>query len=259
VPGFRSPLQARDIGNHDLVAARIAAEPPWFEDDQVCYHAFTFGFLMAELIQRASGQSYEKFIADELTGPLGADFLLTLETEHDRARAAEYVIGNETPLEAGSLQEAVANSFTAPFHDEVWYTPEITWMANPAGGGMTNAAGMGRIGAVLSHGGTVDGRSYLSPELAAEAFREQHLGVCPMLGDLRMGLGLGLEGPSFQSPTFESLHWGGYGGSWCFMDNTRRLTGAYAMNKFFTPDEFYAEDAMDMRMTRFWSRIRETF
>ena len=47
------------------------------------YHALTFGFLVGELIRRVAGRSVGRFLRDEVTGPLGADFFIGLPAEEE--------------------------------------------------------------------------------------------------------------------------------------------------------------------------------
>jgi CubicO group peptidase (beta-lactamase class C family) len=42
------------------------------------YHSITQGYLVGEVVRRATGRSLATFFADEVAGPLGADFHLGL-------------------------------------------------------------------------------------------------------------------------------------------------------------------------------------
>jgi hypothetical protein len=61
--------------------------------------------------------------------------------------------------------------------------------------------------------GTLDGVRYVSSDLIDEAGRLQAEGICPLLGPIRLGLGLGLSSEAYSAPSLTSLHWGGMGGS----------------------------------------------
>lgn len=92
------PLDARDPGE----AARILAdtEPLWTPGDYHGYHAGTVGFAMQALVLRIDpeGRSVNRYLQEELTGPLGADFTIGLTPEYDRERIA--VIKPFSPVEA---------------------------------------------------------------------------------------------------------------------------------------------------------------
>ena len=47
------------------------------------YHAVTQGFLVGEVVRRVTGRSLGTFFAEEVAGPLGADFHIGLAAEHD--------------------------------------------------------------------------------------------------------------------------------------------------------------------------------
>ena len=69
----RSPSKTSTIGRRP----RRCSPPrtPWWEPDTASgYHALTQGHLMGEVMRRVTGQTPGEFLAEEVTGPLGADF-----------------------------------------------------------------------------------------------------------------------------------------------------------------------------------------
>ena len=46
----------------------------WPEFAASGYHALNFGHLIGEVVRRTSGQTLKQFVAEEIAGPLGADF-----------------------------------------------------------------------------------------------------------------------------------------------------------------------------------------
>jgi CubicO group peptidase (beta-lactamase class C family) len=60
---------------------RVAARrpSPWWEPG---YHAITQGYLISELVRRISGRSLGSFFAEEVAGPIGADFHIGLGPSH---------------------------------------------------------------------------------------------------------------------------------------------------------------------------------
>jgi len=258
VPGFRVPIETRLVADWDKCVQKIAAEAPWFDDDRVCYHALSFGYILGELVQRVTGKSFRQFFYEELAEPLDADILIGLNDQSELARVADFLNAAPMPHEEGSLGDMVFQSFGAPIESDIWFDDwNLRTAVNPAGGGISNARGMCRLATMMANRGTLDGRTYLSSETIDEASREQYHGVDPMLGDIRLGLGFGLDGSEFPAPTPDAFHWGGYGGSWCFMDTERRLAGAYVMNNCFVMDEWGEFD--DRRMNRLFTTIRTMF
>jgi CubicO group peptidase (beta-lactamase class C family) len=257
VPGFKDPIGALSLADWEFCVSRIAAEAPWFDDDRICYHAFSFGFILGELVRRVSGKPFRQFLNEELVTPLGMDFQMGLSEKAELKRVAEFLNVEDPPEEEG-IGAQVFQSVNEPLSSEIWRTDwRVQSAVHPSGNGYTNARGLCRLATMLANGGQIDGKTYLSPEIIAEASREQVHDVDPMLGDIKLGLGFGLDGSEFPAPTPEAFHWGGYGGSWCFMDTSRKLAGAYVMNNSFVMDEWGG--FTDPRMTRFMSSIRAIF
>lgn len=70
---------------HETSTARLAAQAPWWEPGtRGSYHASSFGHLCSELVRRVTGRP-AAFIADEITGPIGSDFILGV-SEQDQGR-----------------------------------------------------------------------------------------------------------------------------------------------------------------------------
>ena len=258
VPGLKSQLPTLAVADWDRVVAKIAAEPPWFDRDTICYHALTYGFILGELVQRVSGKPFRQFFNEELADPLAADFQMGLVDKSELLRFAPLLNVQAMPFGNGSLEEQLFTSFTEPIEHDVWHNDwEIQSAVSPSGSGYTNARGLCKFATMMANNGDFEGKSYLSPDIIREASSEQYHGIDPMLGDIRLGLGFGLDGTDFPAPTPNSFHWGGYGGSWCFMDPVDRLAGAYVMNNCFVMAETGEFD--DPRMDRFFSTIRSLF
>lgn len=256
VPGITQRL-CLDSDWQPVVDA-IAAEAPWFEEDTLCYHPVTYGFILGELVRRVSGKSFRRFLIDEFTEPMNIDFHMGLGDKKDSARVAHLFRPEELPVEPGTLQHRIFASFSEPEADEdIWRTWSMQSSVLPAVSGHSNARGLCKFATMLANNGKFDGKDYLSADIIKQASTEQVHDTDPMLGELRLGLGFGLDGSAFRAPTPESFHWGGYGGSWCFMDTTRKLAGAYVMNSCHMPDEW--GDIMDARMKRYFDQIGSTF
>jgi CubicO group peptidase (beta-lactamase class C family) len=244
------------MGDWDWVVAQIAAEPPWFNEDTVCYHAHTFGFILGELIRRVTGKSLLDFLNEELIEPLDADFHLVLSDEKVRTRSFRML--NLKPQFDGEniLGDQVFSSFDVPLHSDAWYAISQKAVV-PSGGGFSCASGLNKIATMMAQKGTYRGKRYLSEVIVEEASSLQFSGVDPMLGEINLGLGFGLDGAAFPAPTQDSFHWGGYGGSWCFADHKRKLAGAYVTNHCIVNN--FAAGTFDMRLVGFFGLMRTTF
>src|SRR6187549_3353313 len=82
--GWDAALTREDALDHDKLVTLLAAQAPWWEPgSQSGYHAISQGFLLGEIVKRVSGRSLGTFFADEVAGPLGADFHIGTGPEHD--------------------------------------------------------------------------------------------------------------------------------------------------------------------------------
>jgi CubicO group peptidase (beta-lactamase class C family) len=251
IPGFAEQQPWDACHDWDRVVELTAREKPWFEPRTLCYHPQTFGFIMGELVRRVTGQNIHTFGQAELFEPLGADFHFQLDPK-DFDRIAALIDDDPLPFEDDSIAARTIGSFADPPDDvKIWALPERLSAILPGASNFANARSMAKLGSVIALKGTVAGRRYLSPELVEEACREQVRAEDPTLGDLRLGLTFGLDGPGFRAPTPSCVHWGGYGGSWSVMNPATGTAAAYAMNKC----HFEEEVLKDPRQDRLWGAL----
>ncbi|MDQ6910960.1 MAG: beta-lactamase family protein [Actinomycetota bacterium] len=72
VPGLWPDITPEDLGDWDRVCAFIAAQRPWWPSGtRIGYHALTFGFMLGELVRRATGRTFADALRDEIAAPLG--------------------------------------------------------------------------------------------------------------------------------------------------------------------------------------------
>lgn len=84
-----APLPHDALYDQAAMAAALEVQAPlWVPGDGHGYHAQTFGFLVAELVQRVAGVGIGQYVRDEIAGPLGADFHFGVGAQDD-ARIAE--------------------------------------------------------------------------------------------------------------------------------------------------------------------------
>ena len=239
---WAEPLAADDLYDWEKCTSLLAAQEPWWEPGTASgYHAISQGYLVGEVVRRASGAaSLGTFFRDELALPLGADFHIGTPAEHDH-RVAKVIA---PPVMADQMAELFAElgpesiivrTFTNPMlsaeqsHEIAWRRAE-----SPAVNGHGNARSVARVQSVLASGGTVDGRRYLSEAGCRVALEEQIVGTDLVLGvPLRLGMGYGLTGEQLPLvPAGRQAHfWGGWGGSIVLVDQDTRTVVAYVMNK----------------------------
>lgn len=237
VSGLDQPAAVEDLYDWDKSTARFAAQAPWWEPGTASgYHALNFGHLIGEVVRRISGKPLKQFVAEEVAGPLGADFQIGA-VESDWDRIAPVVPPPPLPFDLAMLpaDSPTVRTMTGPPADaNDANTPGWRRADIGAANGHGNARSVARILSVVSRGGEVDGVRLLSPETIELIFREQANGIDVVLGvPLRFGIGYGL--PQLDSlpyvPDEKICFWGGWGGSLIIMDVGRKMTLAYMMNK----------------------------
>jgi CubicO group peptidase (beta-lactamase class C family) len=236
VSAWAQPVQLEDLYDWEKSTSMLAAQEPWWEPGTASgYHLLNQGHLVGEVIRRIDGRSLGNFFAEEVAGPLGADFHIGLPAEHDH-RVANVVPPPPLPLDFENLdmESVQIKSFLGPMIDasasstEAWRRAEIG-----AANGHGNARSVARIQSVVANGGAVDGVRLLSPATIDLIFDEQSNGEDLVIGmPLRFGIGYGLPIPEIPYiPAGKICFWGGWGGSLIVVDTERRMTAAYMMNK----------------------------
>ncbi|MEZ5183687.1 MAG: serine hydrolase domain-containing protein [Acidimicrobiales bacterium] len=236
LPGWVPSIAVEDLYDQDACAANLAAQAPWWEPGTMSgYHLITQGYLEAEVVRRITGRTIGTFFREELAEPLGADIHIGLP-ESEEPRVAHLVppadaLGVVSGMDPDSIAIRAGTSVGvtgAEPNTRAWRAAEI-----PAAGGTGNARGVARVHAVLANGGTLDGRTYLSPAGVDRIFVEQCHQVDAVLGvKMRLGTGFGLMNDLIPlSPNPRSCFWGGWGGSICVIDVDAGVSIAYVMNK----------------------------
>ena len=239
-----------------MVDALAAQMPNWPPGTAHGYHGRTFAWLVGEVIQRATGRTVGRVLAEDIAAPFGVDFFIGLP-ESERHRVSRLVFAPKVDLASipdelipAELQpmviamrdpEALVNrafEVTDPagidFNDPAVHAAEI-----PSSNGIGTARGLARLYAATI--GEVDGVRLLTPETVAAAAREQAAGIDRVLmlpnryatGYMLPTEGLVLGGPnSFGHP--------GRGGSLAFADPDTGIAFAYVTN-------YIVEGAPDLR------------
>jgi len=237
VSGWEAPFQTEDMYDWDSSTRRLAAQAPWWEPGTASgYHAANQGHLIGELVRRLTGKHLKTFVAEEIAGPLGADFQIGAR-EADWDRIAPVTPPPPLPFDFASLDPAspVYKTFTGPALDAASAnTPAWRQADMGAVNGHGNARSVGRILKALALDGVVDGVRLLSPDTIGLIFDEQSHGTDLVLGvPLRFGIGYAL--PETETvpyvPQGRTCYWGGWGGSVILMDLDARTTISYMMNR----------------------------
>jgi CubicO group peptidase (beta-lactamase class C family) len=234
LPELAGPVTAAALCDGEAVTAALAAQAPQWEPGTAAgYHALTFGFLVGEVVRRITGRSVGEFFAQEVAGPLGADFHIGLAPEHDHRVApliappslTDDYAATAPPGPDGAPRETGGGTRirVRDVNSTPWRRAQI-----PAVNGFGNARSVALVQSVLSNGGSAAGVRLLSPAGCAPARQEVFRGEDRVLGTpVSWTTGFGGFGDTFG--------WGGWGGSLVVNDPGTRMTVAYVMNQMLDP------------------------
>jgi CubicO group peptidase (beta-lactamase class C family) len=229
------------IFDHQATCEALARQAPLWEPGKVAaYHIHTQGFLLGEIIRRVTGKTVGRFIRDELTRPLHADFHLGSMSEHDQARVAQVMPNMDARLFAAKEVEQdtlrskafvqnPAEPWPVTLNSRIWREAEIA-----SGNGHGNARGVARIYGAFARGGALEGVRLSSPASIEAMITEQH-NITELMQDRpsHQGLGILLNTPEavFMGPNPRAFGHHGIGGSIGFGDPDARIGFSYACNK----------------------------
>ncbi|MGH3822480.1 MAG: serine hydrolase domain-containing protein [Pseudonocardiaceae bacterium] len=227
VPGVPADTTVEDVCDWQKMCATIADAQLWWEPGtKIGYHAYTFGYIIGELVRRATGKPISQVLLEDVAGPLGiADemFFGMPESEHGRLARLEDAEGamemltsmpKDHPMfKAGPVELMPTASFGS--------RTDVLVADIPAGGKMT-ARAVARMYAALL--GEVDGVRLISPERLREVTAVEMSGVDEVFGmPSSWGLGYAVEQAVFGMP--------GAGGSRAFGDTTTGLAFGLTKNR----------------------------
>ena len=119
VSGWEAPFTTEDMYDREAATRQLATQAPWWEPGTASgYHAQNQGHLVGELVRRLTGKTLKTFVAQEIAGPLGADFQIgAIEADWDRI--APVTPPPPLPFDLASLDpdSPVYKTFTGPVAD----------------------------------------------------------------------------------------------------------------------------------------------
>ena len=236
LPGFDAPIEEDQLFDWDYVCARLASQAPWWTPGTKSgYHSMTQGWLLGEVLRRVDGRTMGTFLAEEVTGPIGADFHIGLADEHFSRVAELDTAGVEAPRMDDRPHSEMAERCEAHgrMGAEIGNTDRWRRAEFPAANGHGNARSVAEVHSVVACGGAARGTTLLSPETVERIFEVQTDAHDPILGGpIRYGLGFGLPSESMPiSPNRRACFWGGWGGSLAVIDVEAGMSVAYMMNR----------------------------
>lgn len=254
LPAIEGELSREQLLAGTPVADLLAAQTPvWEPGSKHGYHALTYGWLLGEVVRRATGRTVGQLFAEQVAAPLNLDFYIGLPSDLVE-RVAPLVASTPpapdfldaiTDLELKSaimarigqmmdptslLSRTLSSNGLLPtpnapsWNDPAVYTAEI-----PAANGIGDARSLAKMYAALL--GEIDGVRLLSEETVTSAIAEQSEGMDEVtMAQSRFGSGFMLDAEISPLPTRAFGHYGA-GGSLGYADPSTGITFAYVPAK----------------------------
>ncbi|ATQ29550.1 esterase [Rhodococcus ruber Chol-4] len=231
------------IVDYDATVRALAAAPP--DSRRLSgpgYHAVTYGWLVAEIVQRVTGLPFVDVVRQEIAEPLGTPEFWFRVPEDQRHRIAKlFPRINPAGLHWGmtasvlsrvSLTRGLAEAAMPEEFDELVRDPSVHDAVMPGWNGVFSARALARMYGAIAAGGTIDGVQFLKPE-TVEAMNEVRVRGRDYVLGVPMAWRLGYHQPVFVSrerPRGALGHYG-VGGSGAFADLDTGLSLAFTTNR----------------------------
>lgn len=230
-----------------MTAALAEAAPLWQPGYSYAYHALTQGWLIGEVLQRATGLSVGELFDREVASPAEAEVWIGLP-ERFESRVAyltvgdtlqQHIVDQAARLAAGEIDWSdraltLGGAFPSALvdGDRGFNEARVHRAAIPAAGGIATARGLASIwGAVVSSDRE---RQLLSPQTLALASAPQSEGM-PFFPQpepwSRWGMGLQLDSAARRYLSARSVGHDGAGGQVAFADPASRVGFAFVTNR----------------------------
>ena len=210
-----------------VCAAMERATPKYAPGSTLSYHPINYGWVIAELVRRIDGRTFDRFIAEDLARPLQMEDTYVglpadLEDRVSRIHLME--------------QDADTNGYA-----NVFDKPEVHQVICPGANGIASAGDLARFYSAMERKGTLDGAKVLRPETVAEGITMQAEGIDRSLELFaQRALGFALNDERMGKPTGDPMHTFGHGGAgtsigWADLDTG--LAVGYITNGFRGADK----------------------
>ena len=234
-----------ELMDHLLMEERLAAAPPDHLKGAPAYHALTYGWLVSGLARSVTGKGMRELIRTEVARPLNTDGLhLGRPPAGSPTEVAQILAPQSTrpnplfnlvaPRVAGLPFSGVLGSMYFPGiksfvqGDTPFLDGEI-----PAANGVVTGRGLAKMYAALANDGRIDGKQFLSSELARDL-----AGKPRVLPDLNMVVPMPFHLGYHESPIPGLLKGFGHiglGGTVGWADPETGSGFAYIHNRLLTP------------------------
>jgi CubicO group peptidase (beta-lactamase class C family) len=241
LPAVRSRLPANAMFNWKLMTESLAAETPWWSPgNEHGYHVNTHGFLVGEVLRRATGKTIGRLNAEMIATPLNAEIYLgTPSHVHSRIADYEWPGGPFPEEEPSGLDEEQLLQFNTYYNPSglsgagVVNTAPWRQAEMPSTNIHASARAVATLYTSLAHGGTRNNVTLLPHEVLNLASSEVSIGDDRILHRTsRFGHGFQLPTPERGfGPNMEAFGHFGAGGSVGFCDPVAKVGFGYVMNQ----------------------------
>jgi CubicO group peptidase (beta-lactamase class C family) len=228
------------------VKALEVQAPLWEPGTQAAYHVHNQGYLLGEVLRRATGKTIGPFLRSEVAGPLHAEYYIGGMSAEEQSHVAEVMpnlgarlfaakdvempvdpVWDGTTLRPLAFRQNPDEPWYDTLNSKIWREVEIA-----SGNGHGNARGVARIyGATV---GEVDGISLMSRNGMEAMITEQHNQI-ELLQERpyhqALGVLLNTAAAVYMGPNPRSFGHHGIGGSIGFGDPDTKIGFSYACNK----------------------------
>ena len=250
LPAFREPIKQNGYYDWDYMIERLENEEPFWEPGtRNGYHMTSCGWVVGELVRRASGKSLGAFFRDEVATPLGLHYWIGLPEAieprvsrmipfrpDNTAAVSDFmaaILGDRNSIQALSLLNS--GGHTTDSRDA--HAAEIG-----GGGGISNARGLAGMYRPLANGGIENDRQFIGNDTIVRMSQVSMATQrdATLLIPTRFGLGFmkSMDNRARTAGNTDSAILGekafghvGAGGSIGFADPEPRLAFGYSMNR----------------------------
>lgn len=218
----------------DVMIDAIERQAPcWQPGEDHGYHSSTAGYLFGEIVRRVDGRPIDRFVHEEIAGPLGVDYGYGAKWA-DPDRVADIVPNpaSHTFVQTRDPSTKLGRAWRMrPDSPDHYNDPRMRSGLMPSTNGHGNARAVARIFAALAAGGMLDGVRLLGHDTIERMREEAWFGPCAMTDRVfRYGHGFFLNEAKMSPMGTNTRAFGhpGAGGAFGFADPENAIAFSYS-------------------------------
>lgn len=172
VPGLHADLKSGGMYDYDYMVEMLAREAPfWKPGTRNGYHGVTSAWTVGEMVHRSTGKRMGRFLADEIAGPLGAEFWMGLPEELEGRVAPVIPYPPDDKARTSRIAVAMMADPTGPTGRFMMGSAGLNPNSRAARAaeigsatGVSNGRGLATLYAPLANGGSLNGRRFVGSD-----------------------------------------------------------------------------------------------